>query len=175
MKNYELVCILDPQIGDARFSEVAEKYENSLKSSAAEVAHVDHWGLRKLAYTSASLKNRQQGYYVLYQFAAEPMSISTLERELSLDEEVLRHMLVTVQGEFVRVPQLLPESALFPERPARENGRFRRDSRDDREGPERSRHQEAAGPATESETFVEESEPSESASGNEVEESNGGS
>ena len=103
------------------------------------------------------------------------MSISTLERELNLDEEVLRHMLVSVQGEFMRVPQLLPESALFPERPTRENGRFRRDSRDDREGPERSRPQEAAGPATESETAVEESEPSESASGNEVEESNGDS
>ena len=136
MKNYELICILDPQIGDARFGEVAEKYENYLKSSSAEVAHIDHWGLRKLAYSSASLKKRQQGYYVLFQFAAEPASISSLERELLLDEEILRHLVVSAQGEFLRVPQLLPESALFPERPSRDNGRFRRDNRDGREGQE---------------------------------------
>ena len=136
MKNYELVCILDPQIGDARFGEVAEKYEKYLKSSSAEVAHTDHWGLRKLAYSSASLKKRQQGYYVLFQFSADPTSISALERELSLDEEVLRHLVVGIQGDFLRVPQLLPESALFPERPSRDNGRFRRDNRDDRAGQE---------------------------------------
>ena len=148
MKNYELVCILDPQIGDARFGEVAEKYEKYLKSSSAEIAHTDHWGLRKLAYSSASLKKRQQGYYVLFQFAADPTSISALERELSLDEEVLRHLVVSIQGEFMRVPQLLPESALFPERPSRDNGRFRRDSREGREGQE-ERPSSSAEPARE--------------------------
>ena len=134
MKNYELVCILDPQIGDGRFGEVAEKYEKYLKSGSAEVVHTDHWGLRKLAYSSASLKKRQQGYYVLYQFTADPTSISGLERELTLDEEVLRHLVVGIQGEFMRVPQLLPESALFPERPSRDS--FRRDNREGREGQE---------------------------------------
>ena len=133
MKNYELVCILDPQIGEARFGEVAEKYEKILKSGSAEVVHVDQWGLRKLAYSSASLKKRQQGYYVLFQFTAEPSSIATLERELSLDEEILRYLVVSIPGEFMRVPQLLPESALFPERPSRDNGRFRRDSREGQE------------------------------------------
>ncbi len=146
MKNYELVCILDPQIGDGRFGEVAEKYEKYLKSGSAEVAHTDHWGLRKLSYSSASLKKRQQGYYVLFQFTADPTSISALERELSLDEEVLRHLVVGIQGEFLRVPQLLPESALFPERPSRDS--FRRDNRDGREGQE-ERPRRAAEPTAE--------------------------
>jgi small subunit ribosomal protein S6 len=161
MKNYELICILDPQIGDARFSEVAEKYEKYLKSSSAEVAHIDHWGLRKLAYSSASLKKRQQGYYVLFQFAAEPPSILALERELSLDEEVLRHLVVSTQGEFIRVPQLLPESALFPERPSRDNGRFRRDNREGQEAPSRSTEEPAReGGETEAAPSVAAAEPS---------------
>ena len=113
MKNYELVCILDPQLGDANFEEVIEKYENYLKSNGAEVSHIDRWGLRKLAYSSVSLKRRRQGYYVLYQFAAEPVLLPPLEQILKLDEGILRYLVTAVQGEFLRVPQLAPDSEIL--------------------------------------------------------------
>ena len=172
MKNYELVCIIDPQIGDARFGEVAEKYEKYLKSGSTEVAHTEHWGLRKLAYSSASLKKRQQGYYVLFQFTADPTSISALERELALDEEVLRHLVVGVQGEFLRVPQLLPESALFPERPSRDS--FRRDNRDGRERQE-ERPRRPTEPAREENNETEAAPAAEAVPSTEPEESDGAS
>jgi len=129
MKNYELVCIFDPQIGDNRFDEVVERYENYLESNGAEIAHIDRWGMRKLAYTSPSLKKRRQGYYVLYQFVAESNLIDPLEQDLRLDEGVLRHLLVSVSGEFLRVPKLAPESLIEESFPPRERER--------RRGPER--------------------------------------
>ncbi len=149
MRKYELVCILDPQVGDGRFDEVIEKYENYLKSNGAEIAHIDRWGMRKLAYTSPSLKKRSQGYYVLYQFESEGGVIAPMESEMLIDEAVLRHLIVAIDGEFLRVPELAPESILDPPpprgprdrggrpggRPDRgEGGRFSRD-REERRPP----------------------------------------
>ena len=125
MKNYELVCILDPQFGDNHFGTMVEKYEGYLMANRAKVVHIDHWGMRRMAYTSASLKKRQQGYYVLFQFTAEPVILSELERQLSLDEGVLRYMVVGVRGEFMRVPQLIPEGTVFQDSSARDAGRYR--------------------------------------------------
>ena len=117
MRKYELVCILDPQVGDGRFDEVIEKYENHLKSNGAEIAHIDRWGMRKMAYTSPSLKKRSQGYYVLFQFEAESGVIAPMESEMLIDEAVLRHLIVGIEGEFLRVPELAPESILDPPPP----------------------------------------------------------
>ena len=96
-KKYELVCIFDPQLGDAAFEPLVEKYEAQLKAVGAEIVNIDRWGLRKMAYTSAGLKQRQQGFYVLYQFTAESDSMGDgLLHELKMDEGVLRHLLDTV-------------------------------------------------------------------------------
>lgn len=144
-KKYELVCIFDPQLGEAAFDPLVEKYEAKLKSEGAEIVNIDRWGLRKMAYTSAGLKQRQQGYYVLYQFTAEPGSLEDLLLELKMDEGLLRHLLVSVTGEFVRVPQLAPENVYVYKRPDRDfrggpggRGRFRsdRDRRPDSRRPD---------------------------------------
>ena len=121
MKNYELVCILDPQLGDPGFEGVIENYETFLKSNGADLSYTERWGLRKLAYSSVSLKSRRQGYYVLFQFAAESDLLSPLEQQLKLDEGILRHLITAVKGEFMRMPQLAPESMILGEnRPPRE-------------------------------------------------------
>ena len=127
MKNYELVCILDPQFGDNHFAAMVEKYEGYLAANEATVVHIDHWGMRRMAYTSASLKKRQQGYYVLFQFTAQPSILSGLEHQLSLDEGVLRYLVVGVKGEFMRVPQLVPEGSVFQDSSPRDrdSGRYR--------------------------------------------------
>ena len=136
MNNYELVCILDPQVGEGQYEQVVEKYETYLKENGGEITQIDHWGLRRLAYTSASLKNRRQGYYVIFQFSAASTLIDQIVQKLKLDESVLRYLLTAVNGEFIHVPQLVADNFLeeaFP-RPARgprDRGGPRRD-RDDR-------------------------------------------
>ena len=127
MKNYELVCILDPQFGDNHFATMVEKYEGYLVENKATVVNIDHWGMRRMAYSSASLKKRQQGYYVLFQFTAQPSILSGLEHQLGLDEGVLRHLVVGVKGEFMRVPQLVPEGSVFQDSSPRDRdtGRYR--------------------------------------------------
>ena len=139
-KKYELVLILDPQVGDTRLESAAENYKTRLESAGAEVVQVVKWGLRKMAYTSIALRQRQQGFYVLYQFAADSERLGPLEEELKLDESVLRHLVVAVPGEFLNVPQLAPENVYIYQSPDR--GRDRRGPRRDRErredGPPRA-------------------------------------
>ena len=112
MRNYELVCILDPQVGEGQYEQLVEKYEALLEENGGQVVRTDNWGLRRLAYTSASLKNRLQGYYVLYQFSAEPTAIEGLEQTLKLDEVVLRYLVTAVEGEFIHVPELAADNFL---------------------------------------------------------------
>lgn len=133
VKKYELVLLIDPQIGDSYIETTIEGYKQRLEEANAEVSHVDPWGLRKLAYSSAALQGRQQAFYVLFQFEAMPELIGPLEAAMKLDEAVLRYLFISVDGEFLRVPQLAPENVFIynpPERP-----RDRRGPRRDRDEP----------------------------------------
>ncbi|MGB1890241.1 MAG: 30S ribosomal protein S6 [Candidatus Latescibacterota bacterium] len=155
MKNYELVCIFDPQVGEGQFEQAVERYKTYITDNGGEIVNVDLWGLRRMAYTSQSLKNRRQGYYVLYQFTAEPTFVAPMEQSMKLDDELLRHLVIAVEDEFIRVPQLMPEDYLKeqlapprrerPGRPGDRSGRPgdrpdrgpRRDSDSDSDAPRR--------------------------------------
>ena len=113
MKKYELVCIFDPQIGEGMFEQASERYSNYISENGGEVVNTDVWGLRRMAYTSTALRNRTQGFYVVLQFQADPSLIENIEKEMKLDTELLRHLVVVVDGEFLRVPELVPESYLM--------------------------------------------------------------
>ncbi len=137
VKKYELVCVLDSQLEDEGFESMVTKLEGRLADTGAEVVNIDRWGLRKLAYTSVSMKRRQQAYYVLYQFTAPVGAFDDLQRELMLDESVLRHLLVAVDGEFMRVPQLESDTVYIhtrDDRHFRGRGRGRFERHDQRSG-----------------------------------------
>ena len=55
MKNYELVCIFDPQVGEGQFEQAVERYKTYITDNGGEIVNVDLWGLRRMAYTSQSL------------------------------------------------------------------------------------------------------------------------
>ena len=118
-KKYELVCIIDPQVGDGGFDPIIEKYQGQLEGQGGQIVNLDKWGLRKLAFTSVSMKRRQQGYYVCYQFTAPPGDFDALQHELKLDEDILRYLLIAVAGEFVRTPVLAPDTVYVREREER--------------------------------------------------------
>ena len=161
MKNYELVCIFDPHVGEGQFEQAVERYKTYITDNGGEIVNVDLWGLRRMAYTSQSLKNRRQGYYVLYQFNAAPTFVEPLEQSMKLDDELLRHLVIAVEDEFVRVPQLMPEDYLKDQlAPPRRERSGRPGDRPDR-GPRRDRDDEAprreapADEASESESAAE--------------------
>ena len=89
MNQYETVFILTPVLSDAQMKEAVQKFKNFLISEGAEIENEENMGLRKLAYP---IQKKSTGFYVLFQFKAEPSVIEKLEVQYRRDECVIRFL-----------------------------------------------------------------------------------
>lgn len=93
MRNYELVCIIQPDLDETAFNGVLDKVKGWISESGGSVDKAEVWGRRKLAY----LVNKQrEGQYVLLNVTMNPTATSELERNLRYQESIMRHMLSVV-------------------------------------------------------------------------------
>ena len=90
MKNYELVYVVRPNAEDEVKEAVLNKIQEVI-SANGEVEKVDTWGNRKLAYQIAQFS---EGFYVLVNFKASADLPKELDRNLKINENVIRHMIV---------------------------------------------------------------------------------
>lgn len=91
VRDYELVFIVNPQTGEENTEAVIERVKGFITNAGGEIAKVDPWGLRRLAYP---IRDSRDGLYVVAQFKMEPKATADLERNLKLTEEILRYLLV---------------------------------------------------------------------------------
>lgn len=90
---YELVFVLSMELGDDGIEAYQQRVEDLIKEHG-EVAEVDVWGQRRLAY---EIKDQREGYYILIHFNSEPEFPEELDRVLKLNDQVLRHMIVRAE------------------------------------------------------------------------------
>jgi small subunit ribosomal protein S6 len=102
-RKYEAVYIFDSTLEDAAIQDKIARYHGMLQANG-EIA-VDHWGRRQLAY---AIGPRENGYYVVARFEAEPAVLPEFERALKLDEGVVRY-LVTLHEHEVGAPPMTEE------------------------------------------------------------------
>ena len=93
MRNYELVCIVRPDLDETAFKGVVERLQGWVTEAGGNVDKVDIWGRRKLAYI---IHKQREGQYVLMNLSMDPKATSNLERNIRYLEPVLRHMLSAV-------------------------------------------------------------------------------
>jgi small subunit ribosomal protein S6 len=93
---YEVVYIFDSALPEDRINEKLERFHQLLTSQGGEVTATDHWGRKQMTY---SIKKKQAGYYVVAQFLSPGVALPEFERLLKLDEELLRYLLVSHEGE----------------------------------------------------------------------------
>ena len=91
LRDYELVVILSPEIGDDVISESLDRLNEGISSRGGEVVDVNHWGRRRLAYP---INKHFEGNYVVSQIKLDPAQVSGFEGSLRISEEVLRHLIV---------------------------------------------------------------------------------
>ena len=89
MNHYEAVFILNPVLSEDQVKETVKKFEDYLISEGSEIISVEHWGLKKLAYT---IQNKQSGFYNLIDFKAVNTTVNSFETELKRDERVMRYL-----------------------------------------------------------------------------------
>ena len=91
MNQYETVFILTPVLSDDQMKETVAKFKTLLTDNGAEFLNEETWGLKKLAY---NIQKKSSGFYVLFEFKAEPTIVKTLETGFRRDEKVLRYMTI---------------------------------------------------------------------------------
>lgn len=97
MRDYEIVYIFDTMLEESKINDKLERFHGMVAGNdGGEITAVDHWGKRQLAYPIAK---KTSGYYVVAQFKADSGSLPELERNLKLDEDLLRYLIVLNEGE----------------------------------------------------------------------------
>lgn len=94
MHNYELVCIVHPDLDENAFKGVLEKVSNWVTDFGGNVEKLDVWGRRRLAYT---IRKQREGQYAVMYLAMLPVAAAELERNLRFQENVLRFMLAVAE------------------------------------------------------------------------------
>lgn len=92
-RRYEVVYIFDSALEEPAVNERLGRFHALLGGSQPSV---NHWGKRSLAYP---LGRHETGYYVVAQFEIAPTLLPEFERAVKLEEGVLRHLTVQIEGE----------------------------------------------------------------------------
>ncbi len=97
MRKYETFFIIDPDLPDETNAVVDNKIESIITSNGGEVLSYVPWGKRKLAY---AIRKRTRGLYVLMEYAGGPGLVAELERNLRIDERILKFITVMLEDRF---------------------------------------------------------------------------
>ena len=87
MRAYEVMVILDPSLEERTVEPSLDKYLNVVRKDGGSVESVDVWGRRRLAY---EINKQAEGIYAVVSLTAEPATVKELDRQLGLNESVLR-------------------------------------------------------------------------------------
>ncbi len=92
MNRYELTYIIDTGLEEDARKELIEKFSELIRQNGGEVEKVDEtWGKRRLAYP---INDMQEGYYVLVTFQSESNLPKEIERNLEINDSILRYLII---------------------------------------------------------------------------------
>ena len=92
MNRYEMIYIIDADLEEAARKELIEKVSALITNNGGEIEKVDEtWGKRRLAY---AIDYKTEGWYVLVNFKASVELPRELERNLQINENVLRYLVI---------------------------------------------------------------------------------
>jgi small subunit ribosomal protein S6 len=87
MRHYEILVILDPTLDERTVAPSLDNFLNVIRTSGGNVEKVDVWGKRRLSF---EINKHPEGIYAVLDVNAEPDAVKELDRQLSLQESVLR-------------------------------------------------------------------------------------
>ena len=87
MRHYELMVILDPELEERTVTPSLETYLKIIKDSGGTVNKLDLWGRRRMSF---EIMKKGDGIYAVIDMNCEPAAIKELDRQLNLNEAILR-------------------------------------------------------------------------------------
>ena len=95
MPFYENVFIARQDISAAQVEVLADTFTGIVAAQGGQVTKREYWGLRNLAYR---IKKNRKGHYILFNLDAPPPAVNELERNMRINEDVLRYITVRVEA-----------------------------------------------------------------------------
>ena len=89
LRPYETLVILNAGLTDEESAALLTQLGDTVKGLGAEITKVENWGKRRLAY---DIRKQREGTYAVFEAKAEPSMVKELERQLRLNENVLRFL-----------------------------------------------------------------------------------
>ncbi len=87
MRHYEVMVILDPTLEERTIAPSLDAFLSVVKKDGGTVEKVDVWGRRRMAY---EINKHAEGIYAVVDLQANPSAVQELDRQLNLNESVLR-------------------------------------------------------------------------------------
>lgn len=87
MRHYEVMVILDPNLEERTVAPSIDQYLNVIRTAGGSVEKLDVWGRRRLAF---EINKKAEGIYAVIDLHATPETVAELDRQLRLNELVLR-------------------------------------------------------------------------------------
>ena len=100
MHQYELMVILDPEIGERTVAPSLDKFLNVVRNDGGTIDNVDIWGRRRLAY---EINKKSEGIYAVVQLTATGDTTKELDRQLKLSEAVMRTKVLRAEEAIAQV------------------------------------------------------------------------
>lgn len=95
MRFYETTIVLNPQTDEASVEREIEKITNTVSRSQGQMVATQKWGTKRMAY---AIQKHAQGNYIHFVYQAPPAVPGELETAFRINESILRHLTVLVEG-----------------------------------------------------------------------------
>lgn len=94
MRRYETIFIASPELSDDDVKVLTEKVTALIEKTGGQIEKTEDWGTRKLAY---EVKKKSRGHYVYVRFSGKSDLVAELERNLRINEGVIKYQSVQVE------------------------------------------------------------------------------
>lgn len=122
LREYETIFIVSPDSTNETLTELNTKVGDIITDNEGKLLQIENWGKRKLAY---DIKKYSRGVYLYWKYLAKPELITELERNLKLQDSVIRYMSIIIDEDVdpnARPSDVSPETVLAASNtPADEN------------------------------------------------------
>jgi len=95
MPYYETVFIARQDLGESQVKELTETCEKIIKDAGGKILKTENWGLRTLAY---KINKNRRGHYVLIESDTPAAGLLEMERQMRLNENILRYMSIKLDA-----------------------------------------------------------------------------
>ena len=92
--NYEVTYILRPSLEEEAIEQKITQFSEALAGQGGEVGNIERMGKRRLAY---EIDDTREGFYVVMQFKSSAAASKELERQLGLNEDVMRALVIKLE------------------------------------------------------------------------------